>query len=141
MSENTAIDAKLLFAWLVSLIATLGALFIGEVLGQEPCVLCWYQRSFMFPLSVILGMGIWLGDRRIGRYGAVLSILGGAIALWHLSLYWGLLPETPTPCSATGPSCSGDEQQVLGMPIALISLIAFALIATLSISSIRDQEA
>lgn len=140
MSENTTVDTKLLLAWLVSLIATFGALFIGEVLGREPCVLCWYQRSFMFPLSVILGVGIWWGDPRVGRYGAVLAMLGGGIALWHLGLYWGLIPEAPTPCSATGPSCTGDEQHVLGMPIALMSLIAFALILAFSISSIRGQE-
>ncbi len=140
MSENTTVDTKLLLAWLVSLIATFGALFIGEVLGREPCVLCWYQRSFMFPLSVILGVGIWLGDPRVGRYGAVLAMLGGSIALWHLGLYRGLIPEAPTPCSATGPTCTGDEQHVLGMPIALMSLIAFALILAFSISSIRGQE-
>ncbi len=140
MSEKATVDTKLLLAWLVSLSATLGALFIGEILGREPCILCWYQRSFMFPLSVILGVGIWLGDPRVGRYGAILSILGGGIALWHLGLYWGLIPEAPTPCSATGLSCSGDQQQVLGMPIALMSFIAFALILAFSISSIRDQE-
>lgn len=138
MSENATVDMKLLSAWLVSLTATLGALFIGEVLGREPCVLCWYQRSFMFPLAVILGVGIWLGDPRVGWYGAILAILGGGIALWHLGLYWDLIPEAPTPCSATGPSCSGEEQQVLGLPIALMSLIAFALILAFSISSIRD---
>ena len=41
-------------AWLIALVSTLAALFIGEVMGQAPCVLCWFQRAFMFPLAVIL---------------------------------------------------------------------------------------
>ena len=39
----------LIGAWLVALTASLGAIFIGEVMGQAPCVLCWFQRAFMFP--------------------------------------------------------------------------------------------
>ena len=43
----------LFIAWLVALGATLGALFIGEVMGQVPCTLCWYQRIAMFPLAIV----------------------------------------------------------------------------------------
>lgn len=38
-------------AWLVATLATAGALFIGEVMLMTPCVLCWYQRIFMFPIA------------------------------------------------------------------------------------------
>ena len=33
--------SALFAAWLVALAASLGAIFIGEVMGQAPCVLCW----------------------------------------------------------------------------------------------------
>ena len=33
-------------AWLIALAASLSALFIGEVMGQTPCNLCWHQRAF-----------------------------------------------------------------------------------------------
>lgn len=46
-------------AWLLSVVATAGALFIGEVMGMTPCVLCWYQRIAMFPLAVILGVACY----------------------------------------------------------------------------------
>ena len=68
-------------AWLVSLAATLGALFIGEVLGQTPCVLCWYQRIAMFPLVWILGVACLTSDRRVGYYALPLALIGGVIAL------------------------------------------------------------
>ena len=48
----------LLLAWLVALSATLGSLFLGEVMGMEPCVLCWYQRIAMYPLVLILAVGV-----------------------------------------------------------------------------------
>ena len=31
-------------AFLISLFSLLGSLFFSEVLGFQPCVLCWYQR-------------------------------------------------------------------------------------------------
>ena len=55
-------DLALTAAFLIALAATLGALFIGEVLGQMPCTLCWYQRIAMFPLVPILGLSLWRDD-------------------------------------------------------------------------------
>ena len=69
-------DLTLTAAFLIALAATLGALFIGEVLGQMPCTLCWYQRIAMFPLVPILGLSLWRGDGT-GRTYACLSPLPG----------------------------------------------------------------
>ncbi len=49
----------LLAAW----IATSGSLFMSEVLLWVPCVLCWYQRILMYPLTLILTVGILRRDR------------------------------------------------------------------------------
>src|SRR3546814_8048204 len=38
-------------AWTVALVSSLAVLFIGEVMGQAPCNLCWFQRVFVFPLA------------------------------------------------------------------------------------------
>ena len=51
-------DTAIGLAWAVALASTLAVLFIGEVPGQMPCLLCWYQRAFMFPLAIILGLGL-----------------------------------------------------------------------------------
>ncbi len=68
-----------------------------------------------------------------------LALGGAAIALWHLGLYIGLLPERIQPCTATGPSCTDDNQVFLSVPIPLLSLVAFGLIAILSIFSLKEQ--
>lgn len=126
-------------AWTIALFASLAVLFIGEVLGQSPCVLCWFQRTFMFPLVVVLGLGLWWHDERVGRYGVVLAICGGLVAVWHLALYFGVIPERIQPCSATGPSCTDENQVVFGVPIPLMALAAFTLIAALSALSLKEK--
>ena len=140
MAETHPLNLQLLAAWIVALAATLGALFIGEVLGKEPCTLCWYQRAFMFPLTIVLGAGIWWDDINVGRYGVVLALGGGILALWHLGLFWGVVPTPATPCSATGPSCSGADQQILGIPIPLMALISFVWIGAFSAKSLKERK-
>jgi disulfide bond formation protein DsbB len=131
-------EVALAAAWAIALVASLSVLFIGEILGQMPCLLCWYQRAFMFPLAIVLGLGLWWRDARVGRYGVALALGGGAVALWHMGLYVGLVPEPIQPCTATGPSCTDENQLVLGVPIPLLSLIAFALVAGLSALSLKE---
>ena len=103
MKAAEPIDARLLAAWIVALMATLGALFIGEILGKAPCSLCWHQRVFMFPIAILLALALWWDDRAIGRYAMALAIPGAGLATWHLDLYWHLVPKPVIPCSATGP--------------------------------------
>ncbi|MGR3462931.1 MAG: disulfide bond formation protein B [Roseovarius sp.] len=131
-------ETALVLAWIIALFSSLAVLYIGEVLGQTPCVLCWFQRAFMFPLAIILGLGLWWQDRRVARYGIALALGGGAVALYHLGLYIGLIPEPIQPCTATGPSCTDDNQLVFGIPIPLMALAAFALIAVLSALSLKE---
>ena len=38
--RSAAFWMPLFLAWLLSLLATAGALFLGEVMGKAPCVLC-----------------------------------------------------------------------------------------------------
>ncbi len=94
----------------------------------------------MFPLAIVLGLGLWWQDAQAGRYGIVLSLGGGAIALWHLGLFTGVILEPIQPCTATGPSCTDDSQVVIGVPIPLLSMIAFALIFAFSAASLKDPQ-
>ncbi|WP_170481511.1 disulfide bond formation protein B [Ruegeria arenilitoris] len=133
-------DTLLGLAWALALVASLSVLFIGEVLGQTPCVLCWFQRAFMFPLAIVLGLGLWWQDQNVGRYGIVLALGGTAVALWHMGLYAGLIPEKIQPCSASGPSCTDANQTVLGVPIPLMALVSFALIGVLCALSLKEKQ-
>lgn len=123
---------KLLFgAWLISLVSTLSVLFVGEIMGQVPCVLCWYQRAFMFPLAVLLAVACYRSDGAVWRYAVPLAAIGGAIAIWHTLVFSGLAPSGLEPCGA-GPSCSSANMTILGgLPLPLLSVGAFGAIAVL----------
>lgn len=127
----------LLAAWLVSLTATLGALFIGEVMGQTPCLLCWYQRAFMFPLSVILAIACFNADRNVRLYALPLSLIGLALSGYHMLLYVGIIPEALQPCGK-GPSCTSADMTVFGLlPIPLLSFAAFLAVSILLVLARR----
>lgn len=123
--------APLFAAWLVALGSTLAVLFVGEIMGQTPCVLCWYQRAFMFPLAVILAVACYRGDGAVWRYALPLAVIGGAIAVWHTLVFSGLAPAALEPCGA-GPSCSSVNMTILGgVPLPLLSVAAFGVIGVL----------
>lgn len=132
-------EMVLALAWIITLISSLTVLFIGEVLGQTPCILCWFQRAFMFPLVIVLGLGLWWQDPRVGRYGVALALGGAAVALYHMGLYVGLIPEAIKPCTTTGPSCAGDNQLIFGIPLPLLAFLAFAMIGMLSSLSLKEK--
>jgi len=122
----------LLSAWLLAAVASLSAIYIGEVLGQTPCFLCWFQRAFMFPLAVVLAVACYNADFNVGRYAIPLAAVGAVLALWHSLLYVGLIPEPIQPCTATGPSCSGSEMTVFGVvPLPFLALGTFIAIIIL----------
>ena len=57
----------LYLAWLVSLTATLGSLYFSEIREFVPCELCWIQRIFMYPLTIILGIAVFTDDRTVRK--------------------------------------------------------------------------
>lgn len=125
----------LFIAWLVAVAASLSALFIGEVVGQAPCSLCWHQRAFMFPLAILLAVASFRGDTGAWLYALPLAAIGMAIAGFHSLLFAGFIPEGIQPCSQ-GPSCASADMTILGMlPLPYLSLAAFFAIAVALIGS------
>lgn len=123
---------KLVFgAWLIASTATLGALFFGEIMALPPCLLCWYQRIFMFPLALILPFGLAPFDPKIVRYALPLAIGGWLVAVFHQALVAGLVPKSLEPC-ARGVPCSKTVIEMFGfVTIPLLSIAAFSTIIVL----------
>ncbi len=132
-TESTSASCwKLLFtSWLIAALATLGSLFFSEIMGLIPCELCWYQRIFMFPLAIILLIGLHPLDVRVVRYALPIALLGLLFTLYHTLLFYGYIPENLQPCQQ-GVSCADDSMVLMGIfPIPLLSLLAFSLIIVL----------
>lgn len=118
----------LYIAWVQSLIALSGSLYFSEIMKLPPCVLCWYQRILMYPLVVIIAVGILRKDKGIYQYVLPLSITGLLISIYHNLLYYKILPESIQPCTI-GISCTTKQIEWLGfITIPLMSLTAFAII-------------
>ncbi|MDO8775503.1 MAG: disulfide bond formation protein B [Burkholderiaceae bacterium] len=121
----------LVLAWLIAAAATASALFIGEVMEMAPCVLCWYQRIFMFPLAVVLGISCYSDDRRGAIYGLALALGGVMVAAYHTLLIAGFVSKAWIPCGS-GVSCTEQKLEILnGLQIPWLSLTAFLTITLL----------
>ena len=118
----------LYIAWIVALVATVGSLFFSEVMQLPPCVLCWYQRIAMYPLVLVIGVGILTRDARVKLYALPIVLVGLAVAIYHNLLYYGILPESVAPC-VEGISCTSRQIEWLGfITIPLMALTAFVAI-------------
>lgn len=116
---------------LISLAGLLGSLYFGEIMGLVPCVLCWYQRIALYPIVLIAGIGIATQDKNVWRYALPFSAVGLIIAIYHVGLTIGLIPEKILPCSA-GVSCAEVTWSLFGfITIPLLSLVAFIAMTAL----------
>lgn len=121
-------DYGIYMAWLVSLVATAGSLYLSEVLHYEPCKLCWFQRIFMYPQVVLLGIAAYRQDRSIITYAIPLSVIGGTISIYHYALQKVPFMSELLPCRV-GIPCNFDYINWLGfITIPLLALIAAILI-------------
>ena len=115
-------------SWIMATVATAGSLFFSEIWHLPPCVLCWYQRTMMYPLVLIISVGILRKDKNLPYYVLPLSLVGGAVAFVHNLLYYGILPEATVPCQL-GISCTTRFFEWFGfVTIPLLSLAAFSVI-------------
>lgn len=121
----------LYLAWLVSLTATFGSLYFSEIREFVPCELCWIQRIFMYPLTILLGIAVFTDDRAVRKYVLPLTTIGGSVSLYHY-----LVQKVPgfaeiQPC-AQGVPCSGQYINWLGfITIPFLALTAFTFITIL----------
>ena len=95
----------------------------------------------MYPLAVILLIGLLPLDRHVTRYALPLAILGWLTATYHLLMYAGIIPESLQPCGS-GPSCVQDDLCLFGfVNIPMLSLLSFsAVIGLLLVFNKRTKQ-
>ena len=132
--EASKINWSILFlGWLIASMSTLGSLFFSHVMEFAPCVLCWYQRIFLFPLVIVLAAGLFPFDKKAVKYALPLAIAGWLTAAYHNLLYAGIIPEEIQPCSR-GVSCTEEYINIFGfLSIPMLSLLSFTAITILLI--------
>jgi disulfide bond formation protein DsbB len=127
MPAVTLERASLYFATLVAWVATLGSLYFSEVLGYVPCTWCWYQRIIMYPLALLIPLGLLRRDNHLPFYSAIFAALGMGASTYHY-----LLQKTDWFTSGicmSGVPCNIDYINWLGfITIPFLALMAFTLI-------------
>ncbi|MGA7097565.1 MAG: disulfide oxidoreductase [Acidimicrobiia bacterium] len=123
-------DRAIWLAWVVALVSTAGSLFYSEVIGFEPCRLCWFQRIAMYPMAVILLVGAIRRERQVKFYALPLSLGGLAISIWHYLIQAFPALEGGGSCGAV--PCSARYVEVFGfISIPFMAGAGFIVISVL----------
>jgi disulfide bond formation protein DsbB len=134
-------DVALPLATAIAAVATGGSLYLSEVAGYLPCVLCWYQRIAMYPLTIVLGVAALRRDGRVWLTAVPIAAIGSAVSVWHIAIERN--PALGGPCDPAAP-CSirwVDEFGFLTLPtmalIAYLAIIVLTLVARPAPTDVR----
>jgi disulfide bond formation protein DsbB len=134
--DRNSLYLALLAAW----IATAGSLYFSEVLGFVPCQLCWYQRILMYPLALLLTIGLLRRDRHLPLLVLPFALLGLGLATYHYLLEKTDLFRTAGVC-AGGVSCTTAWINWWGfVTIPFLSLVGFLVITVMTAIALQAQE-
>ncbi len=113
--------------------ALLGSLYFSEIRGFIPCELCWIQRILMYPITVLLLVGVFNDDWLLPKYVLPFSITGLGVSTYHYLLQNHVFGSTT--CSA-GVSCAIRHINVFGfITIPFLAGVAFTLITILMLGA------
>ena len=135
-SEKEIEGWNLIFVcWILATVATLGSLFFSEVMGLKPCVLCWYQRIFMYPLVITLGMAYFMKKRDYITPSLVIVIIGFLISIYHNV---NIIINTASVCTIGETSCFTSFFTDLGyINIPMMALTGFIMVIIFSIIALK----
>jgi disulfide bond formation protein DsbB len=123
-------DQGLALAALVAAVATAGSLYLSEGGHLVPCRLCWYQRTMMYPLAVVLIIAAFRRDRGIRPYAITLALIGAAVSTWHVLVEWYPSLESSGSCDPTNPCSALPFPRYLGyLSIPTMAGTAFLFVA------------
>lgn len=122
----------LILVFLISLFSSIFPLVYSEIIHFLPCVLCWWQRVFMFPLVLMFGVALWDKDRKVIRYALPLLCAGFFISVYQNFFYY-FGNNSNLPCDASGVSCYQHIVSEFGgyISIPMMALTAFFSLLTL----------
>ncbi len=111
-------------------VATAGSLYLSEIVGFDPCRLCWVQRAFMYPSALLLAVALFAKQRWAAWVAVGLSVVGFCVSVYHrLEQQY---PDSVGGACAIDNPCSGRYVEEFGwITIPTMAAVAFALVFTL----------
>jgi disulfide bond formation protein DsbB len=125
--------------FIITFVAVAGSLTYSNIVGFPPCDLCWVQRIFMYPQTILAFVGMIRKEKNIIHYLFPLSVLGGLVALYHSFVLWG--GKSFIPCTQEGSACAKLYVFEYGyITIPVMALSCFAYLIFVSIVWFRSQK-
>jgi disulfide bond formation protein DsbB len=128
--------------FIVSLGAILGSLFYSNIVGFEPCELCWWQRTFLAPEVLILAIAWWKNDRRVYRYIVPLATV--ALLIGFYQVFSSLTGFSVLSCTAAGTgACSKIYVNAFGyitIPVMSITVALWMMLISLTQRTHKKHE-
>ncbi|OPD40921.1 disulfide oxidoreductase [Bacillus thuringiensis] len=130
----------IVFAWTIATSAMLISLFFSEWMKLPPCDLCWYQRMAMYPLVLILGIGMYRKDPAVSTYAFPFACLGLMLSVYQITIQ--TFPASEMKICSVGVSCLEDYLNLFGfISIPMLYFVGFlAIIILLYIKSDRETK-
>lgn len=103
----------------VSILSIISSLVFQLVYATPVCELCWWQRIFLYPVSVITLVALWYKAKETHVTVAILSAFGIWYALYHYYYHFKgfvLGNKLTLPCSYGGlmPACTDSPILIFG---------------------------
>ncbi len=122
---NAVLPYARILTFIIALSAMGGSLFYENVGHFAPCLLCWWQRIFMYPQTLLIALGIVKNDKEVADYSMGLSAAGFIVALYHFYIQRG--GANFLPCGVSGVSCTQHFPVEIGyVTFPVMGLSAFA---------------
>ena len=131
-------QAALWMAFAVAATTTFGSLWLSEVEKLPPCHLCWLQRYFMYPQTVLLGaaaIGRWIWIRWIS---IPMVLIGAGISTYHYVLE-RFPDDVASSCSTDVPCTTVWIWKYHFLSIPAMAWLAFVTIAVLLLLARRPD--
>ena len=117
----------------VFLASVIGSLVYSEIFDFAPCILCWYQRLAIFPITLLLFTGDLRRSALLRAQILIFSSIGFAIALFHryIELFPGAGIEV---CGTDGVSCDTLYVMQFGyitIPMMSVTVLGLGILLTL----------
>ncbi len=135
--SNKVAGNALIIVFIMASLATISSLFLSEVARFTPCMLCWVQRIFMYPLVIISGVALFLDDMKARITILILSVIGLGYSIYHILVQF--FPAS-FKCSDEVANCALKSFTYYGyITIPVMSLTAFGLIVLAVLFSLRKS--
>ncbi|MED2128475.1 disulfide oxidoreductase [Bacillus thuringiensis] len=117
-------------AWTIAISAMLISLFFSEWMKLPPCDLCWYQRMVMYPLVLILGIGMYRKDPNVSTYAFPFACIGLMLSVYQITIQ--TFPASEMKICSVGVSCTEDYLNLFGfISIPMLSFVGILAIIVL----------